>query len=92
MNNKENLHKLVKEIQQEVQELTEAREAVIKIKKQMTEAGFSEDQAIRRIAEAIGLDFRSVKNWLRKQSNLQHQNLLKVILFLDAYKKLSKDD
>jgi hypothetical protein len=54
----------------------------------MTEAGFSEDQATRRIAEAIGLDFRSVKNWLRKQSNLHHENLLKVILFLKSWSEL----
>jgi len=88
----ENLHKLVKEIQQEVQELTESREELIKIKEQMTEAGFSQDQACRRIADAIELDFRTLKNWLKKKSHLQEAKLLKVLLFLDAYKKLSKDD
>jgi uncharacterized protein YabN with tetrapyrrole methylase and pyrophosphatase domain len=84
----EELKKSVEEIKQEIKELTESREELLKIKKQMTEAGFSEDQAIRRIAEAVGLDFRSVKNWLRKQSHLQHQNLLKVILFLKSWSEI----
>ncbi len=82
------LKKSVKELKQEIKELSETREELLKIKKQMTEAGFSEDQATRRIAEAIGLDFRSVKNWLRKQSNLHHENLLKVILFLKSWSEL----
>ena len=80
-----NLHNLVREIQQEMQELIKAREKLIEIKKQMTEAGFSEDQACRKLATAIDLDFRTVKNWLRKQSHLQEAKLLKVLLFLDAY-------
>ena len=88
---KENLHKLVKEIQQEIQELTEAKEELIKIKKQMTEAGFSEDQACKRIASAVEIDFRTLKNWLRKQSHMQEAKLLKVILFLDAYKEVIEE-
>ena len=79
-----NLHNLVREIQQEMQELIKAREKLIEIKKQMTEAGFSEDQACRKLATAIDLDFRTVKNWLRKQSHLQEAKLLKVLLFLDS--------
>ena len=79
-----NLHNLVREIQQEMQELIKAREKLIEIKKQMTEAGFSEDQACRKLATAIDLDFRTVKNWLRKQSHLQETKLLKVLLFLDS--------
>ena len=86
-----NLHKLVKEIQQEVQELTEAREELIKIKEQMTEAGFSEDQACRRIASALDLDFRTLKNWLRKKSQIQEAKLLKVLLFLEAYKQIKEE-
>ena len=86
-----NLHNLVREIQQEMQELIEAREKLIKIKKQMTEAGFSEDQACRKLATAIDLDFRTVKNWLRKQSHLQEAKLLKVLLFLDAYKEVIEE-
>jgi|14BtaG_2_1085337.scaffolds.fasta_scaffold96632_1 uncharacterized membrane protein len=86
-----NLHNLVREIQQEMQELIEAREKLIEIKKQMTEAGFSEDQACRKLATAIDLDFRTVKNWLRKQSHLQEAKLLKVLLFLDAYKEVIEE-
>jgi len=86
-----NLHNLVREIQQEMQELIEAREKLIEIKKQMTEAGFSEDQACRKLATAIDLDFRTVKNWLRKQSHLQEAKLLKVLLFLDAYKDVIEE-
>ena len=84
----EDLKKSVEEIKKEIQELTEYREELMKIKKQMTKEGFSEDQALRRIAEAIGLDYRSVKNWLRKESHLQHQNLLKVILFLKFWSEI----
>ena len=86
-----NLHNLVREIQQEMQELIEAREKLIEIKKQMTEAGFSEDQACRKLATAIDLDFRTVKNWLRKQSHLQEAKLLKILLFLDAYKEVIEE-
>tara|TARA_R100001443_G_C3284235_1_gene161203 strand:+ start:333 stop:605 length:273 start_codon:yes stop_codon:yes gene_type:complete len=86
-----NLHNLVREIQQEMQELIKAREKLIEIKKQMTEAGFSEDQACRKLATAIDLDFRTVKNWLRKQSHLQEAKLLKVLLFLDAYKEVIEE-
>ena len=86
-----NLHNLVREIQQEMQELIIAREKLIEIKKQMTEAGFSEDQACRKLATAIDLDFRTVKNWLRKQSHLQEAKLLKVLLFLDAYKEVIEE-
>jgi len=86
-----NLHNLVREIQQEIQELIEAREKLIEIKKQMTEAGFSEDQACRKLATAIDLDFRTVKNWLRKQSHLQEAKLLKILLFLDAYKEVIEE-
>ena len=57
----------------------------------MTEAGFSEDQACRKLATAIDLDFRTVKNWLRKQSHLQEAKLLKVLLFLDAYKEVIEE-
>ena len=86
-----NLHNLVREIQQEMQELIKAREKLIEIKKQMTEAGFSEDQACRKLATAIDLDFRTVKNWLRNQSHLQEAKLLKVLLFLDAYKEVIEE-
>ena len=86
-----NLHNLVREIQQEMQELIKAREKLIEIKKQMTEAGFSEDQASRKLATAIDLDFRTVKNWLRKQSHLQEAKLLKVLLLLDAYKEVIEE-
>ena len=86
-----NLHNLVREIQQEMQELIKAREKLIEIKKQMTEAGFSEDQACIKLATAIDLDFRTVKNWLRKQSHLQEAKLLKVLLFLDAYKEVIEE-
>ena len=86
-----NLHNLVREIQQEMQELIKAREKLIEIKKQMTEAGFSEDQACRKLATSIDLDFRTVKNWLRKQSHLQEAKLLKVLLFLDAYKEVIEE-
>ena len=86
-----NLHNLVREIQQEMQELIEAREKLIEIKKQMTEAGFSEDQACKRIASAVEIDFRTLKNWLRKQSHMQEAKLLKVILFLDAYKEVIEE-
>lgn len=82
------LKKSVEEIKQEIKELTESREELLKIKKQMTEAGFTEDQAIKRIAAAVGLDYRSVKNWLRKASHLHHQNLLKIILFLKSWSEI----
>ena len=57
----------------------------------MVEAGFSEDQACRKLATAIGLDFRTIKNWLRKQSHLQEKKLLRILLFIKAYEEIKNE-
>ena len=70
---KSDLKKLVEQINQEVQELSEAREGLIKIKEKMVEAGFSEDQACKKLATAIGgLDFRTIKKWLRTYEEVKN--------------------
>ena len=72
-----NIKKLAEQINQEVQELTKAREGLIEIKKKMVEAGFSEDQACKKLATAIGgLDFRTIKKWLRQAKLLVEPNPL----------------
>ena len=90
---KSDLKKLVEQINQEVQELSEAREELIEIKKKMVEAGFSEDQACKKLATAIGgLDFRTIKNWLRKETHLQDKKLLRILLFIKVYEEVEKDE
>ena len=88
---KSDLKKLVEQINQEVQELSEAREGLIKIKEKMVEAGFSEDQACKKLATAIGLDFRTIKNWLRKETHLQDKKLLRILLFIKTYEEVKKN-
>ena len=89
---KSDLKKLVEQINQEVQELSEAREGLIKIKEKMVEAGFSEDQACKKLATAIGgLDFRTIKKWLRKETHLQDKKLLRILLFIKTYEEVKKN-
>ena len=89
---KSDLKKLVEQINQEVQELSEAREGLIKIKEKMVEAGFSEDQACKKLATAIGgLDFRTIKKWLRKETHLQDKKLLRILLFIKTYEEVKND-
>ena len=88
-----NIKKLAEQINQEVQELTKAREGLIEIKKKMVEAGFSEDQACKKLATAIGgLDFRTIKNWLRKETHLQDKKLLRILLFIKVYEEVEKNE
>ena len=87
-----NIKKLAEQINQEVQELTKAREGLIEIKKKMIEAGFSEDQACKKLATAIGLDFRTIKNWLRKETHLQDKKLLRILLFIKVYEEVEKNE
>ena len=90
---KSDLKKLVEQINQEVQELSEAREGLIEIKKKMVEAGFSEDQACKKLTTAIGgLDFRTIKKWLRKETHLQDKKLLRILLFIKAYEEIKNDE
>ena len=74
---KSDLKKLVEQINQEVQELSEAREGLIKIKELATAIG--------------GLDFRTIKKWLRKETHLQDKKLLRILLFIKTYEEVKND-
>ena len=86
---KRTIKEFAQEIAQEVSQLEEAKQEIIRIRDNLMGASYSELQACKRIASGINLDYRTIQKWLNEDGNLSSKNRLEVMLFLNVYKEIN---